>query len=569
MGKWSNLEQYKKLYQFIGKRSFRLLIFGVFTGIGLFSIEVVFAYILQAFLVVMKVVPSGTTMNFPHWLPTENSYIFLSFVISILTARGMIRWLSSFLNSSAYELQRDFQRRRLINWAFTAKSVSSSEFLTLYGNGIESVSGTLVSLQNVAILLSTSFFVFLYLLKISFLITLISFGFLGLIALLTRKLDSKITQLGKSATLEMEQINHSIISNIKNLLLLQIYGTQSQERKQVDTRLQNVLRHILSYQSTLNIKTSIPQTLGVIFICSLCVFSTRNGWIPSGLMITYFYLFLQFVQNFSEVIKLISTISFSIHPTQLFAKWWADHSHDGIRNRFELDPKINTSPLPHAIGWDLKNISFSYPNSNRKTLKNFSLRIIPNSCTVIVGESGSGKSTILSIALGLYDATEGNVSIINTVGESLPLREVQSRLLSSVGYVGPESFLIEGTVKENLLYGLQTEPNDNEIKEALEIADCKFIYSLSNGLNHFITEQGQGLSAGQKQRLSFARALLRKPKILILDEATSNLDVESEEKLVKTLSKLKGTITILAVTHREAMLSIADQTIKIGNVELT
>ena len=94
---------------------------------------------------------------------------------------------------------------------------------------------------------------------------------------------------------------------------------------------------------------------------------------------------------------------------------------------------------------------------------------------------------------------------------------------------------------------------------ALNLANCAFVSRLDKGLEHGLTEQGEGLSAGQKQRLALARALLRKPNVLILDEATSNLDIHSEESLVKTFEQLKGKVTIIAVTHREALLRIADQ----------
>jgi ATP-binding cassette subfamily B protein AbcA/BmrA len=136
--------------------------------------------------------------------------------------------------------------------------------------------------------------------------------------------------------------------------------------------------------------------------------------------------------------------------------------------------------------------------------------------------------------------------------------------LDSVGYVGPESFLIEGTVKENLSYGLHQVASDIDIRNVLDHADCGFVHSLPLGLEHRLTEQGEGLSAGQKQRLALARALLRKPKVLVLDEATANLDTETELRLVATLEKIRDGMTIVAVTHREALLRIATHKTNLG-----
>ncbi len=141
----------------------------------------------------------------------------------------------------------------------------------------------------------------------------------------------------------------------------------------------------------------------------------------------------------------------------------------------------------------------------------------------------------------------------------MPLAEGAPRLMPLVGYVGAESFLIDGTVRENLLYGVHRTPGDAELADALRKAECGFIDDLPNRLEHRLTEQGAGLSSGQKQRLSLARAMLRRPGVLVLDEATANLDSATEEKLVDTLTELKGGMTIVAVTHRPALLRLADQ----------
>jgi ABC-type bacteriocin/lantibiotic exporter with double-glycine peptidase domain len=216
------------------------------------------------------------------------------------------------------------------------------------------------------------------------------------------------------------------------------------------------------------------------------------------------------------------------------------------------------------IGFHFEHVAFRYGSSEPDVIHDFTTTIMPNTCSVIVGESGSGKSTLLSLALGLNRPTNGNVYLIDSNQKKIPLDQMQSHLLQKVGYVGPESYLIEGTIRENLLYGLSRDPSQPEIDLALEAAECGFIQNLKGGLGHHITEQGQGLSAGQKQRLSFARALLRNPKVLVLDEATSNLDAETEERLLRTIERLKGKVTILAVTHRDAVRRISDQTLEIG-----
>lgn len=181
---------------------------------------------------------------------------------------------------------------------------------------------------------------------------------------------------------------------------------------------------------------------------------------------------------------------------------------------------------------------------------------------VILGPSGAGKSTLLQLMLGVSTPSSGQV-IIESGGKKNKIEELRPAILNSFGYVGPDPFIIEGTIYDNLVYGLYRIPTKDELNEAIELAQCQFVYSMKNDLNHHLTEQGTGLSAGQKQRLSLARALLRHPKALFLDEATSNLDRETEAKLIKSLEKLKGRTTLIVVTHREALLALADQTLRL------
>ena len=138
------------------------------------------------------------------------------------------------------------------------------------------------------------------------------------------------------------------------------------------------------------------------------------------------------------------------------------------------------------------------------------------------------------------------------------LKDARQQLLSVTAYVGPDPFMISGTIRDFLMFGQRHEISDAQLFEALEQAHCEFVKNLPDKLEHRIAEQGAGLSAGQKQRLSIARALLRKPRLLLLDEATSNLDNESEHAIIDTVQSLRGSVTIVAVTHREALKAVAD-----------
>jgi ABC-type multidrug transport system fused ATPase/permease subunit len=561
MSKWAKIEQYNKIYSFVGSRGALYLLFGVLAGTLVFGAELAFAYVLQIFLVVMKIIPPGT-IQLPSWVPTDNMYLFLGFVTSILMMRGFTQWLNSYLTAASYEIQRDHQRNRLMEWALGAPSVNNSELITLYHQGIESVCNVLSNAQSISVAFSTSILIWLFMLKLSVKTTLIATSALSVIAVLSRLFSRYTNKEGQKLLLQMESINHQLLNNIKNLLLVQIYGTQEKERTILKDKLSSMLKNTLFFQKVFHFKNTIPQIVGFVLICGLSIAATRREWIAPTLMVTYFYLFMRFVQSFSDMVRLSATIDYSMPTATRFAKWWADHAHDGVRNPVHESTTEQQHAFDGMLGWNLVNATFGYPNSNHLILNNFSLKITPGSALVIIGESGSGKSTLLSLLLGLFKPQSGSINLIHKNHE-VDLHSARKSLLPHIGYVGSESFLIAGSILDNLLYGLDHTPSEAEIHSALVKSGCDYVFKLKDGLNHMITEQGLGLSAGQKQRLAFARALLRNPKILILDEATANLDSESEKNLIKTLIGLKGTTTIVAVTHREALLELADQMIKL------
>ena len=560
MNKWTNIEQYKKIYAFIGARAFRLLILGVFTGLLVFFAELAFSYVIQIFLVKMNIAPSSQA-TIPQWLPLDNSKLFFAFVAIAVFFRGFTQWLNVYVSSASYEVQRDNFRYRLSEWVLRAKSVSTGEMLTLYNQGIESVCQVLMSLQSMSVYFSTVLFTWIFLFRISVQLTLIATFFLALIGFITKVFDKRSASLAREVTDQLEQTNRMMVNNIKNLLLVKIYGTQEKERKSIKSKLSYVLDQVLGYQKLVYLRSIMPQVLGIILICFLSVLALEKNWIESALILTYFYLFTRGVQGFSEALRLSSTIKFHMPNTERMAKWWVHNAHDGFFAEKQVENNHKEFPRDSLIGWKLDDVSFGFSPNSKNVIKKYSLEIKAGETVVMTGDSGSGKSTLISILLGLYEPNQGTVDLV--INDNLfPLKGIKQQLLNSVGYVGSESFLIEGTILDNLLYGLNHQPTEEEISQALEDAGCSFVFQFDMTIQHKLTEQGQGLSAGQKQRICFARALLRKPSVLVLDEATANLDSESERKFIQTLIRLKDKMTIVAVTHREALLGIADKVIQ-------
>ena len=204
-------------------------------------------------------------------------------------------------------------------------------------------------------------------------------------------------------------------------------------------------------------------------------------------------------------------------------------------------------------GIELRNVDFIYPG-REQTLRNIHLEIRKGQMTALVGESGSGKSTITDLVLGLQIPEKGEVLLDGIVLGKWKQNSFRER----VGYVPQDPFLFHTSIKANLLWSYD-QATEHEIWEACRLANAEsFIKELPQGIDTLVGDRGVRLSGGQRQRIALARALLRKPELLILDEATSALDTESERLIQQSIDSLAGHMTILIIAHRLSTIIKAD-----------
>ncbi len=212
---------------------------------------------------------------------------------------------------------------------------------------------------------------------------------------------------------------------------------------------------------------------------------------------------------------------------------------------------------------ELRDVSFSY-DGVRKVLKNVSLKIVPGEMVGLAGPSGGGKTTMVNLICRFYDVLEGQILIDSVDVRDYDIEELRRR----IGVVLQEPFLFYGTVGANVAYGKPTATMEEIIAAAKAANAHDFIVGFPDGYDTMVGERGQTLSGGERQRISIARAILNNPIILILDEATSSVDTETEKLIQEALDRLIANRTTIAIAHRLSTLRKADRLIILDKGEI-
>jgi ATP-binding cassette subfamily C protein len=217
---------------------------------------------------------------------------------------------------------------------------------------------------------------------------------------------------------------------------------------------------------------------------------------------------------------------------------------------------------PHEV--QLQHVGFAYETGRPLILNDVSLSIAAGSITAIVGASGAGKSTAADLVSGLLTPLSGQVLVDGALLTPHSARAWRRH----VGYVAQDTVLFHDTVSANLRWA-NPQATEQEIVESLHLAACEFVFDLPQGLNTTVGDRGMLLSHGQRQRIALARALLRRPGLLILDEATSSLDLENEKRILDAIEQLKGRTTVLMIAHRPSAIQRAQTVYVIENGTVT
>jgi ABC-type multidrug transport system fused ATPase/permease subunit len=560
----------KRIHSFSGKILYfnlsAMIIISLFEGIGIFlllplihltksvDLNINNSY-LDQFSSIFKGIPQTTSFS-----------IILSLFVLIMIGQGFFQRQQTILNVRIQQGFARFIREEtyklilLANWGFFLKN-RKSDLINSMISETGRVSGGI-----------SVFFSFIS----SIIFTLIQ---IGIACFFSIKMTIVVTLFGLLMVFFSRKfIKQSSKLGMDNIELGQTYmaGITDSFNGIKDIKSNNIEEHHITWFSELNgkmVKNSIKAVdlktksnffykvvsallIGIFIFISIKMFKGQSA--------SFFIILVIFSRIWPRITGIQSNLEQLGLALPAFKKL-LDLQNQCIEGR-ELNERMmhNVNPIMMKQGLECKDVFFKYNKAEQYALKKISLRFPANRMTAIVGPSGAGKSTLIDILMGLNRPETGEVLID---GKNLTSENLLA-LRRSISYVPQDPFLFNTTIRENLLI-IDKNAKVEQIWEALDFAAAAdFVKRLPHGLDTVIGDRGVKLSGGERQRLVLARAILRKPSILVLDEATSALDSENETKIQNAIENLKGSMTIIIIAHRLSTIRNADQVIVLDSGEI-
>ena len=362
-------------------------------------------------------------------------------------------------------------------------------------------------------------------------------------------------RMGKVSTQAQERsgfLNKHLVEIFKNHKLIKIFQKENFESNRSDELISNLANKVKKINTVYVRSTPIMETLTGIMIAFL-IFYSGKLIMSEELEINNFFSFLAAMMLAYQPVRSLATLNIGVQQGISAGKRIIPilDIENEITNKEECDPiKLSKGEIVFT------NVNFSYlKDAEQKTLKSVNISIEGGKISAFVGHSGAGKSTLLNLIPRFYDPDSGEIKIDDQSIHNVKLKSLRE----NISIVSQDTTLFDDTVINNIKYA-NLDATDKEVFEAAELAYAtEFISKLKDGYNTVIGENGVRLSGGEKQRLSIARAILKQTKIILLDEATSSLDAETESKIQKAINHLTKDKTSLIIAHRLSTILNSDK----------
>ncbi|MDQ8735958.1 ABC transporter ATP-binding protein [Paenibacillus sp. LHD-38] len=506
---------------------------------------------------------SGLSDYMRELSPTLSLLIILCIYVTIVFIQNFIQQKVSIRN---VEIQQHFSRHLRhetyqsilqSNWPFFLKK-RSSDLINLLTIELARVLGAI----NLCLQLITSFIFTLIQIGIAFwlspTLTLFVLGCGIILGLFSRKFIKEAKKLGNQTS----QLSQSYLAGMTD----QLNGMKDIKSNTLESSRLNWLKALtkgmmdeqvsymrLRMNSQLVYKLASALLISCFILVSFKLFQTQ-----SIQLLTITVIFARLWPRFTTIQSTLEQL-YSMIPACRAIILLQNECGAAVEQLDLVNDKNTALRIKHGI--ECRNVSFRYnKDEDAYTLQNINLFIPSNQMTAIAGPSGAGKSTLIDLIMGLMQPESGQILV-----DGVPI--TNHNLVSfrkSISYVAQDPFLFNVSIRENF-HMVKPDASDEQMWEALQFASSSdFVGKLPNGLDTVIGDRGTRLSGGERQRLVIARAIIRKPSILVLDEATSALDTENEKKIQEAIDRLKGTMTVIVVAHRLSTIKQADQVIVIN-----
>ena len=542
-----NLEILKRLYKDYTKKFLNKIFLAVFFSILVAGSTSATAWLLDPAIdkifinkdqSLLLIIPLLIILAFA----TKGISLYLAKVTMIKVAEEVkkelqVNMLTSFIRADTENIENKHTGKYISNLNFDVNQITgmlSTSFLTFFKDGL-----TLIGLLSV---------MFIQNWRLS-LIALIMIPFASITA---KKLGKRMGKVVTEAQEKSGDLNKYLIDIFKNHKIIKIFQREKYENDRSEKFVNDLKEKSIKISAVLIRATPVMEILTGTMIAVL-IFYSGKLIMNDQLSLNNFFSFLAAMMLAYQPVKSLATINVGISQG-LSASKRILPIIDTINLIQTNDDKINLILKNGTI--DCKDINFHYStNLENKVLKNINIKINGGKMTALVGQSGSGKSTLLSLIPRIYDPTAGKLEI-----DGQDIKEVNLfSLRKEISIVDQNVTLFDDTIFNNIKYA-KPDAKDDEIYEAAHLSMCsEFIDKLENKYQTMIGENGVRLSGGEKQRLSIARAFLKKSKIILLDEATSSLDSETEEKIQKALDKLTLNKTTVVIAHRLSTILNSDK----------